>query len=61
MDRGAWQAIIHVVTKSQTWLSNWTHMVIAEDTEKLVLLILRVSVLQKEESLEYSTWVFSAP
>ena len=22
MDRGAWQAIVHVVAKSQTWLSN---------------------------------------
>ena len=24
MDRGAWQAIVHGVTKSQTWLTN-TH------------------------------------
>ena len=23
MDRGAWCAIVHGVTKSQTWLSNW--------------------------------------
>ena len=23
-DRGAWQAIVHGVTKSWTWLSNWT-------------------------------------
>ena len=26
MNRGAWQAAIHGVTKSQTQLSNWTHM-----------------------------------
>ena len=26
MDRGAWRATVHRVTKSQTWLSNWTHM-----------------------------------
>ena len=26
MDRGAWQAAIHGVTKSRTQLSNWTHM-----------------------------------
>ena len=26
MDRGAWWATVHKVTKSQTWLSNWTHM-----------------------------------
>ena len=25
MDRGAWQATIHGVRKSQTWLSSWTH------------------------------------
>ena len=24
MDREAWRAAIHGVTKSQTWLSNWT-------------------------------------
>ena len=23
MDRGAWQTLVHRVTKSQTWLSNW--------------------------------------
>ena len=23
-DRGAWQAVVHEVTKSQTWLSDWT-------------------------------------
>ena len=27
MDRGAWQATVHGVTKSQTWLKvNWAHM-----------------------------------
>ena len=25
MDRGAWQAIVLVVAKSQTWVSDWTH------------------------------------
>ena len=25
MDRGAWQATVHEVTKSQTWLRNWAH------------------------------------
>ena len=24
MDREAWHAAVHGVTKSQTWLSNWT-------------------------------------
>ena len=27
MDRGAWQAIVHGVTKSQTWLNTHTHIV----------------------------------
>ena len=26
MDREAWRAVIHGVTKSQTWLSNWTEL-----------------------------------
>ena len=26
MDREAWRAVVHVVTKSRTWLSNWTKL-----------------------------------
>ena len=26
MDREAWRAVIHGITKSQTWLSNWTEL-----------------------------------
>ena len=26
MDRDAWRAVVHGVTKSQTWLSNWTEL-----------------------------------
>ena len=26
MDREAWRAVVHGVTKSRTWLSNWTEM-----------------------------------
>ena len=28
MDRGAWWATVHGVTKSQTWLSNWAQLII---------------------------------
>ena len=28
MDREAWRAAVHGVTKSQTWLSNWTELII---------------------------------
>ena len=27
MDRGAWRAVVHGVTKSQTWLSNWKKII----------------------------------
>ena len=27
MDREAWRAAVHGVTKSQTWLSNWTEWI----------------------------------
>ena len=26
MDRGAWRAAVHGITKSQTWLSDWTNL-----------------------------------
>ena len=26
MDREAWRAAVHGITKSQTWLSNWTEL-----------------------------------
>ena len=26
MDREAWHAVVHGVTKSQTWLSDWTEL-----------------------------------
>ena len=28
MDREAWHAAVHAVTKSQTWLSDWTELII---------------------------------
>ena len=27
MDRAAWRAVIHGITKSRTWLSNWTELI----------------------------------
>ena len=27
MDREAWHAVLHGVTKSQTWLSDWTELI----------------------------------
>ena len=30
MDRETWRAVVHGVTKSQTWLNNWTELCVAE-------------------------------
>ena len=30
MDREVWRATVHGVTKSQTWLSNWTELLILD-------------------------------
>ena len=27
VDREAWNVVVHGVTKSQTWLSNWTELI----------------------------------
>ena len=35
MDRAAWCAAIHGVTKNQTWLSDWTELNWQEDTKKV--------------------------
>ena len=32
MDREAWRAVIHGVSKSQTWLSNWTELNCGDQT-----------------------------
>ena len=38
MDREAWHAVIHGVSKSQTWLSNWTELNWKADTNCTVML-----------------------
>ena len=30
LDKEAWRAVIHVVTKSQIWLSDWTELNVCE-------------------------------
>ena len=50
MDREAWRAAIHGVTKSRIWLSNWTELnwttLMAENKEELNSFLMKV----KEES-----------
>ena len=33
MDREAWRAVVHGISKSQTWLSNWTELKHSSDKE----------------------------
>ena len=37
MDREAWHAVVHGVTKSRTWLSNWTELNCSQETWVLQL------------------------
>ena len=39
MDREAWRAVIHRVSKSRTWLSNWTELIVSFVVQKLLILI----------------------
>ena len=39
MDRGGWQAAVHEVAKSWTWLSNWTHTHTKRRSSKCDLLV----------------------
>ena len=38
MDKEAWPAAVHGVTKSQTWLSNWTDFHICKITQEMCLI-----------------------
>ena len=35
MDREAWHAAVHGVSKSRTWLSNWTEHLKKQDTDSV--------------------------
>ena len=44
MDREAWHAAVHGVTKSRTWLSDWTEQILIEKKEIKLFLLLIISV-----------------
>ena len=53
VDREAWRAAVHGVTKRQTWLSDWTEL-IANDTEHLFIWSLAISTYSLEKFLSKS-------
>ena len=36
-DREAWHATVHGVSKSWTWLTNWTKHIIIKDAKEVIL------------------------
>jgi len=55
MDREAWSAVVHGVTKSQTWLSNWTELMAEIKTTLQINYTLKI--LKKK--LTSKPWTFS--
>ena len=54
MDREAWRAAVHGVTKSWTWLSNWTELM-----PKQLLLIITTEYYNKHPyNLDYGSHIF---
>jgi len=51
MDREAWRAAIHGVTKSRTWLSDWTEL-------KLYLILIYAHMFYFNKNILYKFWNF---
>ena len=61
MDREAWRAAVHGVTKSRTWLSDWTELMISEAEHVFMyLLTICVSCLEKCLFRSFSSVQFSS-
>ena len=56
MDREAWRAVIHGVTKSQTWLNDWTELIVQGNRKSpLAVKCLKIS------EVDTSCWVKCYP
>ena len=59
MDREAWHAAIHGVTKSRTWLSDWTELM-GPDAMILVFWKLSFKPTSSLSSITFIKWLFSS-
>ena len=52
MDREAWHSAVHGITKSRTWLKDWTELmnIYLSDRQKFILLILILVRMSKPET-----------
>ena len=50
MDRAAWHAAVHAVTKSPTWLSDWTEL------NGLVVFLCFIQLNPKFDNMEFMIW-----
>ena len=57
MDREAWRAAVHTVTKSRTWLSDWTDWKIPMGSPFLPFPLLLAYLLHKSQLPVTSSWI----
>ena len=56
MDREAWRAVVHGVTKSRTWLTDWTELtnLMTESEEELKSLLIKVKKEREKVALKFN-------
>ena len=54
MDREAWSTAVHGIVKSQTWLSNWTELMVPSLCNILEFLVFLIISIKEQISLTFS-------
>ena len=53
MDRETWRAAVHGVAKSQTWLSNWTELILTENQQVLEMSLgTTVDIMYRQQGMK---------